>query len=181
MTKSLFIIQRETIISSSWPQIRITPHLTSFQKRISPVYGRTITTTHHRLKSTNRSASPKPCPRIEYMPLDDIEKPERYSPGGYHPISIGDHLSDRYEVVHKLGFGTYSTTWLAKDRTLEKYVAIKVAIAGADIRERKILNTLAFSESAFSEPSSRLIPQVLDTFSLNGPNGKHQLLSQSRG
>jgi serine/threonine-protein kinase SRPK3 len=127
-------------------------------------------------------ASLETCTPVEYMPPEDVEKPERYRPGGYHPIAIGDRLSDRYDVVHKLGFGTYSTTWLARDRNTKKYVAIKIAIAEADVPESKILNSLALSESSDGgHPGKALIPRELDTFSLDGPNGRHRCLVTEPG
>ncbi|PTU25132.1 hypothetical protein P175DRAFT_0429948, partial [Aspergillus ochraceoroseus IBT 24754] len=178
-----FNIQRQGILSNLWPRFVTAPHLTIVSSLISPVYGRNIATTYCRMDSIDPDASPKPCaPVVEYMPLEDIEKPERYRPGGYHPISIGDRLSNRYTVVHKLGFGTYSTTWLAKDMNMDKYVAIKIAIAGTDMLESKILNTLALSEPSDEEqPGEALIPQVLDTFSIDGPNGRHQCLVTEPG
>lgn len=44
------------------------------------------------------------------------ESGESYHPGGYHPVEIGDILNDRYEVIRKLGYGSYSTVWLGVDR-----------------------------------------------------------------
>lgn len=35
--------------------------------------------------------------------------------GGYHRVIIGDKFNDRYVVVEKLGWGHFSTVWLAKD------------------------------------------------------------------
>lgn len=96
--------------------------------------------TRRGMESFASSGPSKACPPVEYMPLEDIEKPERY-----HPIVIGDRLNDRYDVVHKLGFSTYSTTWLARDRKTKKYVAIKIAVADADMQESKILESLALS------------------------------------
>ncbi len=42
---------------------------------------------------------------------------EDYRPGGLHPVHIGDQFHEsRYRVVRKLGYGAYSTVWLAKDQ-----------------------------------------------------------------
>jgi serine/threonine-protein kinase SRPK3 len=44
------------------------------------------------------------------------EDGQDYRPGGYHPVSIGDSFSNnRYIVVRKLGWGEFSTVWLARD------------------------------------------------------------------
>lgn len=95
---------------------------------------------------------------------------------------IGDCLSDRYDVVHKLGFGTYSTTWLARDRKTKKYVAIKVNVADADMQESKILGSLALSNlNDEGHPGKVLIPQVLDKFLVDGPNGRHRCLVTEPG
>jgi len=45
------------------------------------------------------------------------EKPENYCPGGYHPVRLGEIFNDRYQIISKLGYGVYSTVWLAKDLT----------------------------------------------------------------
>lgn len=42
------------------------------------------------------------------------EKPGLYCSWGHHPVSIGDNLHGRYNIVHILGFGSYSTVWLAR-------------------------------------------------------------------
>lgn len=42
-----------------------------------------------------------------------------YRKGGYHPTHLGDTFNDgRYKIMHKLGWGSYSTVWLAKDLVL---------------------------------------------------------------
>jgi len=50
---------------------------------------------------------------------EDEEDWEDYVKGGYHPVHIGDTFSDgRYVVVRKLGWGHFSTVWLANDTNL---------------------------------------------------------------
>ena len=46
----------------------------------------------------------------------DTEPLHRYHRGGYHPVHLGDYLSNgRYKILHKLGWGGYSTVWAARD------------------------------------------------------------------
>ena len=41
---------------------------------------------------------------------------EDYRPGGYHPVVLGEIFNNgQYRVMRKLGEGSYSTVWLARD------------------------------------------------------------------
>lgn len=112
---------------------------------------------------------------VRYMPLEDVEKLDGYRPGGFHPMAIEDLLHDRYLVVHKLGFGAYSTTWLARDQTACRYVAIKVALAASDSHESIILHHLGGADLGYEvHPGKAIIPPLMDEFVLNGPNGRHR-------
>ncbi|KAI9660685.1 MAG: hypothetical protein M1821_010037 [Bathelium mastoideum] len=114
-------------------------------------------------------------PMLSYLPMEEVEPFERYSPGGYHPVCIGDQLGGRYQIVHKLGFGTSSVTWLARDERAAAYVAIKIAIANADhVLERDILH-LVQSQPEVHSGKAR-IPFLLDDFEVKGPNGVHRCL-----
>ncbi|KAH7019746.1 kinase-like domain-containing protein [Ilyonectria destructans] len=95
------------------------------------------------------------------------------SRGGYHLIEIGDHLHTRYRVVHKLGYGTFSTTWLAQDKTLSKYVAVKVGTADSGQKEVDILTRLYNPTLQDGNRGKELILPMLDRFSVYGPNGTH--------
>ena len=49
-----------------------------------------------------------------------------YKMNGYHPVHIGEILLERYVIMQKLGWGHFSTAWLAKDIKYNTYVAIKI-------------------------------------------------------
>lgn len=38
-----------------------------------------------------------------------------YVASRYYPTRIGQIIKERYQVVGKLGYGSYSTAWLARD------------------------------------------------------------------
>jgi len=52
-----------------------------------------------------------------HLLYEEHEMIMRYRPGGYHPVELGDTFKGgRYKICHKLGWGGFSTVWLAKDR-----------------------------------------------------------------
>lgn len=120
--------------------------------------------------NSTSSASAMSCEEQKYNWIDGTESLDRYRPGGYHPVMIGDVLHRRYRIVDKLGFGGYSTIWLARDSRQGQYVAIKVCIADASPHESNILKALA---SSSTHPGQKSIPYPLDEFEVHGPNGTH--------
>ncbi|CCE27258.1 related to dis1-suppressing protein kinase dsk1 [Claviceps purpurea 20.1] len=112
----------------------------------------------------------------DYKPTIDAEPLYRYRPGGYHPIALGDVLKDgRYKILHKLGWGGFATTWAAKDRKDDCYVAIKIATSELQhSRELKVLRAL--SALPQNHPGSAHVNRLLDHFTLVGPNGTHNCL-----
>lgn len=111
-------------------------------------------------------------PLYEY--ISDVERLDGYRPGGYHPIQMNDKLHERYSIIDKLGHGSYSTIWLARDEKLSRYVAVKIGIADHSSKETQILEQL--SNCPTNGLSDRLMPPVFDRFELDGPNGTHSCL-----
>ncbi|KAL4783312.1 kinase-like domain-containing protein [Aspergillus varians] len=112
-----------------------------------------------------------------YWPQDDIENLEGYRPGGYHPTNINDKfLNGRYKVVHKLGYGSYSTVWLARDQEAGRYVALKIIVAEVSGKavESKILRRLQSGNP--NHPGRQYIASLLNEFFFTGPNGHHRCL-----
>jgi serine/threonine protein kinase len=97
-----------------------------------------------------------------------------YRPGGYHPVHLGDTFKDgTYEVVHKLGYGGFSTVWLVKNEK-HQYASMKILRAEAPTSEVAVLRHIQKNGSALS--GSELIPQLIDDFEHTGPNGVHRCL-----
>ena len=104
----------------------------------------------------------------------NAEDAELYKAGGLHPIHIGDTLKDdRYEIVHKLGFGSFSTVWLARDTLQQCYVSLKISRADfrPDSNELKILRHLA--QCHRPHEGSQYVMKLKDDFIISGPNGNH--------
>ncbi|KAE8368145.1 kinase-like domain-containing protein [Aspergillus caelatus] len=101
-----------------------------------------------------------------------------YEPGGYHPVKIGDYFHNRYRVVHKLGHGTYSTIWLARDEIFNTNVAVKICRASPNRFEIDILAKLSNPKQS-SNIGRAIIPSILDKFNIQGPNGDHVCLVTS--
>lgn len=111
----------------------------------------------------------------EYQWIDGAEWLDRYTMGGYHPVHIGDVVHDRYEVVDKLGYGGWSTVWLAHDGQAEQLVALKVGRADSLPHETEVLRALNVGhQSSPLTNGARAISRLLDEFSLRGPNGTHR-------
>ncbi|OTB17492.1 hypothetical protein K445DRAFT_57441 [Daldinia sp. EC12] len=103
-------------------------------------------------------------PKVNFL---DVEPSCRYDTGGYHPVHIGDLIHNRYRVVHKVGFGDFSTVWLARDRETNKLVAVKVGTADSDPKQADKLSSLSLATG------SNFFPPVLDRFEVRGANGIH--------
>jgi serine/threonine protein kinase len=112
-------------------------------------------------------------PRVLYEHIEDVDMLHFYCKGGYHPLEIGHVLHDRYRVVHKLGFGTHSTTWLAQDVQQSKYVAIIVGTADSDEKEVEILAQLTDPTVRNDDLGKATILPVPDHYTISRPNGTH--------
>ncbi len=110
-----------------------------------------------------------PLPR-----LDNVENIEKYRRGGFHPIHLADTFEGgRYHILHKLGYGGFSTVWLARDQLLQRLVSLKVLTADTS-HQQKELNMLRFlDQNAQGSPHRDTIVSILDSFTFEGPSGTH--------
>ena len=123
---------------------------------------------------------------------------EDYKIDGYHPVHIGEILLERYIIMQKLGYGHFSTAWLALDSKYGNYVCIKIQKSEeryiwAAYDEVEILQELAKHyydkewikslEEYYKDEPEKLkkiytkenshVVQLLNSFIYHGQNGKH--------
>ena len=67
------------------------------------------------LRSILSMVSPSPAAPQINIPQKHEEDRSMYKSGGYCPVYLGEMFNNRYQIIQKLGFGLYSTVWLAKD------------------------------------------------------------------
>lgn len=103
-----------------------------------------------------------------------------HSIGGYHPVAIGDVFhNSRYLVLRKLGWGHFSTVWLAKDLKTNTPVALKIVKSAQHYTETahdeiKLLKKVVSSNPA--SPFREQVVQLKDSFEHRGPHGKRMLI-----
>lgn len=120
---------------------------------------------------------------------DGDEGTEGYKLGGYHPVSIGEKFNTKYIILEKLGWGHFSTVWMAYDRKAaaeggQEFIALKIQKSASHYREAamdeiELLNcvmSMAKSEAVRNEHGTDYKPcivMLLDYFDHSGPHGKH--------
>ncbi|KAF5009194.1 hypothetical protein FDECE_4559 [Fusarium decemcellulare] len=94
---------------------------------------------------------------------------EAYHPGGYHPVHLGDVVQNRYRIIRKLGWGQFSTVWLAIDTQLDRYVSLKITLA---VQNNNASKEVTLYKSRL-QPGSTYLVTLYDATSVTGPNGEH--------
>ncbi|KAJ7981094.1 Protein kinase [Quillaja saponaria] len=103
------------------------------------------------------------------------EGTEDYRRGGYHAVRVGDTFKNGcYVVQSKLGWGHFSTVWLAWDTQKSRYVALKIQKSAQHYTEAAMDEIKILKQIAEGDPDdSKCVVKLLDHFKHSGPNGQH--------
>ncbi|KAK7307429.1 hypothetical protein VNO77_40482 [Canavalia gladiata] len=106
---------------------------------------------------------------------EDDEGFDSYRKGGYHAVRVADQFAGgRYIAQRKLGWGQFSTVWLAYDTKASSYVALKIQKSAAQFAQAALHEIEVLSSIADGDPSnSKFVIQLIDHFKHTGPNGQH--------
>lgn len=129
-----------------------------------------------------------------------------YVASHYYPVRLGEIFRDRYQIVGKLGFGTTSTVWLARDllsvpfsyhscllnfrrphhltlyTTLlsgRRHVTLKLFINSKEMGDHldNELHMFKRIEAGSKRHEGRsALRSLLDSFEVDGPDGQHRCL-----
>ncbi|CAG8938994.1 unnamed protein product [Penicillium salamii] len=95
----------------------------------------------------------------------------------YYPAHIGEVLNSRYQIVGKLGFGTTSTVWLARDLEGHRYVSLKL-YTGDEDNEEEFQIYKRLSQGSSWHPGHSHVRKALDVFTVSSSKGSHPCLVQ---
>ncbi|KAM0664877.1 hypothetical protein MY8738_008261 [Beauveria namnaoensis] len=116
---------------------------------------------------------------IPDLALLEEEQLDEFKEDKYFPVQIGHVYASKYQVLGKLGFGSTSTVWLARDLESHKHVTLKMYTSdNTHHDEFNIYETIRKVKS--SHPGRRHVRSALDKFALQSPAGKqHYCLVQT--
>ncbi|KFK30188.1 hypothetical protein AALP_AA7G229500 [Arabis alpina] len=100
---------------------------------------------------------------------------DAYRKGGYHAVRIGDPFSGgRYIAQRKLGWGQFSTVWLAFDTLTSSYVALKIQKSAQQFAQAALHEIEFLSAAADGDvENTKCVVRLIDHFKHTGPNGQH--------
>ncbi|EZG08045.1 CMGC/SRPK protein kinase [Trichophyton rubrum CBS 735.88] len=109
--------------------------------------------------------------------VEEEELPD-YKADRFYPVRLGLVFRGRHQVLGKLGFGSSSTVWLARDLKDHLYVMLKVYVHTSAIhREIPVYHHISpHIETATAHRGRLNIRQLLDSFTVAGPDGRHLVL-----
>ncbi|KAJ3224726.1 serine/threonine protein kinase, CMGC group, partial [Chytriomyces hyalinus] len=125
---------------------------------------------------------------------EEEEDSADYVKGGYHPVAVGDvYSSGRYTVIRKLGWGHFSTVWLAVDKrdpaksesddalpstshSNNNVVALKIVKSAQHYTETALDEIKLLEKVVAAKPGhegQKYVVELTDWFKIKGPNGSH--------
>ncbi|KAI2036432.1 hypothetical protein LOZ05_000670 [Ophidiomyces ophidiicola] len=113
-------------------------------------------------------------PTIPADRLIEEEEIPNYKADRFYPVQLGEIFQERYQIIAKLGFGSSSTIWLARDLRDHQYVSLKIYV-NSSLSHRE-LPFYAHVEDRVRNNSRKHrvnIRLIFDSFTIDGPCGTH--------
>lgn len=164
----------------------------------SPWSAIAFTSSVHANSMSRDTEAPRMFPTTGYQsieadqPVEEETLPD-YRAYRFYPVQLGEVFNDRYQAIAKLGYGSSSTTWLARDlryvwmkppsqtrsdrRSARRYVALKVYVHTSLVhRELPAYHQIAGRISDSPHEGQGNLRRLFDSFEVKGPDGSHIVL-----
>ncbi|KUJ23747.1 uncharacterized protein LY89DRAFT_726807 [Mollisia scopiformis] len=119
------------------------------------------------------------CPFFYYPAPMDVEDLGAYADGSLFPVHLGDIFkssSSSYQILLKIGHGSYSTVWLARDLDHDdRHVALKFLTAGSH-GDSEVEIHRWIREHKHDHPGHQYTLQMLDDFKVGDPYPTHNVV-----
>jgi len=116
----------------------------------------------------------------EWFDGDSNSDSKAYGYGGYLSVRIGDILNNRYMIEQRLGFGHFSTVWLASDQlstinSSRRWSALKIQKSAKHYFEAAQDEIELLTACKQKNNDTNYIVQMFDHFIIDSQNGKHMV------
>ncbi|EEP82159.1 predicted protein [Uncinocarpus reesii 1704] len=96
----------------------------------------------------------------------------------FFPVKIGQTFKGRYRVIAKLGYGAYSTVWLAWDERAKAYASLKISIQVDDAKTSPVTNEVNMLRrmgkiAEIDHPGLDFTRLANDIFQISRSSGRH--------
>ncbi|OAA63469.1 Cytochrome P450 [Niveomyces insectorum RCEF 264] len=119
-----------------------------------------------------------PTSGFDSLPSDTLFEEEElpdYRADRFLPVDLGQVLRDRYQICAKLGFGSSSTTWLARDLRDRNHVALKIYVHTSEkLREIPVYERIMARIAETRHTGRSRVRLLYDNFT--APCGQHPVL-----
>ncbi|KAK1965901.1 kinase domain-containing protein [Colletotrichum sublineola] len=136
----------------------------------------------HSMSSQRPRSTPRTFPAAGFNAIrqDQLVEEEtipEYISEHFYPVRLGEVFNDRFQTVAKLGYGSSSTIWLARDLQCHRYVALKIYIHNS-VQHRELPFYRHLDKFLPSRhPGANNVRKLLSSFEVVGPHGKHVALA----
>ncbi|KAF8891447.1 kinase-like domain-containing protein [Gymnopilus junonius] len=158
-------------------------------RRFKQIPTASATTAYLRSSSSIASVAPRLFSTTGFTTVPDSTKLEeenwtRYTPPSFYPVSIGDVLHSKYQVLYKAGYGTTATIWICRDLQRNECVCMKSMVSNYPSVEHeiKVYDVLSTASKTSRSPGKRFVRHALDHFELrHGECDYHFLIHEPLG
>ncbi|KAL5339543.1 kinase-like domain-containing protein [Aspergillus crustosus] len=125
------------------------------------------------IQSVPCKPSPLPAKILPTADLVEEEHTPHYKPQHFYPVRLYEILNNRYQIAAKIGWGTSSTVWLARDLHQPSIKVNANNYESQEFAEKELHITRHITKANTQHPGRNFVATLLDSFRVASPGGTH--------